>query len=530
MDQVPRRLFDAFGSLSPARKALLAGMGGATVALALLLYSWSSQTAYVPLYAGLDDADSGQIVSTLRAQGVPFELESAGSTILVPEGDVDELRMSFAAQGLPEGGNIGFELFDGNAFTATDFVQRLNFQRGLQGELARTIETFPAVEHARVHIVIPERSLFVVDERPATAAVVLAVRAGRTLAADQVAGIAHLVSGAVEGLEKSNITIVSDAGTVLYDGSLAEETGVGVSATQLEMQRTFEQTLEHDVQQLLDRSLGSGRSAVQVRATLNFDRLETETESFAPGTTQGDGLPRSTTAVQETYQTTGDASTGAVPGAIANVPGADGSLAPLPEGVTTNYNRTETTQNFEVDRTVTRTTQAPGSVERVSVSLLLDESVPPEQATSLQEAVAAAVGIDAERGDQIVVSRLPFDRTLTDAATEAFASEASQNQLLGYARMALPVIALIVGFIFFRLLVRSVSRRAVYAAEDGMASGGTTALGGASTQALRAVAHQPSLPAPEQERRSEVESQVQAMAKNNPDSVVEVVQAWLRED
>ncbi|MEZ4502241.1 MAG: flagellar basal-body MS-ring/collar protein FliF [Dehalococcoidia bacterium] len=531
MDQLPRRFFEAIGSLSPARKAVLAGMGGATVALGILLYSWSSQTAYVPLYAGLDDADSGQIVSSLRAQGVPFELESAGSTILVPESQVDELRMGFAAQGLPEGGNIGFELFDGNAFTATDFVQRLNFQRGLQGELARTIETFPSVEHARVHIVIPERSLFVADERPATASVVLAVRPGRTLAADQVAGIAHLVSGAVEGLEKSNITIVSDTGSVLYDGTLAEETGIGVSATQLDMQRTFEQTLEHDVQQLLDRSLGTGRSAVQVRATLNFDRLETETESFAPGATatESPGLPRSTTSVQETYQTTGDASTGAVPGAVANVPGADGNLAPLPEGVTTNYNRTETTSNFEVDRTVTRTTQAPGGVERLSVSLLLDESVPPEQATSLQDAVAAAVGIDSERGDQIVVSRLPFDRTVADAAAEAFASDASQNQLLSYARMALPVVALIVGFIFFRLLVRSVSRRGTYTSAD--MSGGAMALGGGPVaQALGAVAAKPSLPSPEPERRSEVESQVQAMAKNNPDSVAEVVQAWLRED
>lgn len=525
MDQFPRRLVQVFNSISPARKVLLAATGGAAVALAVLLYSWSSQTAYMPLYAGLDSSDSGMIVGELRSRGVPFELESGGATILVPQSEADELRMTFAAQGLPEGGNIGFELFDGNAFTATDFVQRLNFQRGLQGELARTIETFPSVEHARIHIVIPERSLFQTDDRPATASVVLQVRPGRTLAADQVAGIAHLVSGAVEGLDKSQITIVSDSGSVLYDGAEAGGSGVGVSATQLEMQRTFEQALEHDVQQLLDRSLGTGRSAVQVRATLNFDQLETETESFRPGTTEGDGLPRSTVAVQEDYQTSGDASTGAVPGAVANVPGADGNLGTLPDGVTTNYSRTETTSNYEVDRTVTRTQQAPGGVDRLSVSLLLDESVPLEQATALQDIVAAAVGIEADRGDQIVVSRLPFDRSAVEAATEAFAADASQDQLMNYVRMGLPVLALIVGFVFFKLLMRSVSKRALYAAE-----GAAPALGlGGAELALRA-ATQPALAPPEPERRSQVEEQIQSMAKSNPDSVAEVVQAWLRED
>ena len=197
---------------------MLVVTGGGLVALALLLYSWSSSTNFVTLYSGLDASDSGRMVDQLRSRGVPFSIEAGGTTITVPQSDVDELRLDFAAQGLPAGGHLGFELFDGNGFTLTDFAQRLNFQRGLQGELARTIETFTAVERARVHIVLPERSLFVADQRPATASVVLQMRPGRALQSGDVAGVAHMVSGAVEGLDKENIVIVDTSGGVLFDG------------------------------------------------------------------------------------------------------------------------------------------------------------------------------------------------------------------------------------------------------------------------------------------------------------------------
>src|SRR5690606_29969241 len=155
--------------LTPVRKGMLTASAVGLVALMVWLYMWSTSVGYVTLYSGLDEADSGRIVEQLRASGTPFEPAAGGTSVSVPEDQVDELRIEFAAQGLPEGGHVGFEVFEGNAFTATDFVQRLNFQRGLQGELARTIESFPAVDRARVHIVMPERSLFLDDQQPSTA-------------------------------------------------------------------------------------------------------------------------------------------------------------------------------------------------------------------------------------------------------------------------------------------------------------------------------------------------------------------------
>jgi flagellar M-ring protein FliF len=531
--QILTRLTDTWNTLSPVRKGLLTASGIGVVVLAVLVHSWSSSTTYVTLYSGLDASDSGRIVEELRARGISYELDRSGATVRVPQRQVDELRIDFAAQGLPEGGHVGFEVFGTSSFTATDFMQRLNFQRGLQGELARTIESFPAVERARVHIVVPERSLFVDDQAPATASVVLSMRPGRRLSGDEVNGVAHLVSGAVEGLEKRHITILDAGGTMLYDGASSDsDTGFGVTSTQLGLQRDFERQLEANVQSMLDRTLGASKSAVSVRATLNFDRIETERETYS---TPGDnGIPRSNTSVTESYTSAGPADGGAVPGALPNVPGADQNLPGTAVGAggdtDTNYTRSESTTNFEVDRTLTREIAATGGVQRLSVSLLLDETIPPAQAEALKESVAAAVGLEADRGDQIVVTQLAFDRTALDQAVAAFEAEAASEQLLGYARLGLPLLLLIVAFIFVRLLIRSLTRHAVQVTDVythpqfAPVGAGAPAMLGEATAALRA------LPSPEESRRTALEDSVSSMATSSPDTVAEVVQSWLRED
>ncbi len=528
-----RQLTTVFGDLSTARKGVLAVLGGGAVAVAVLLYSWSSQTAFVTLYSGLDATDATKITDDLTTQGIAYELAGGGSTIRVPEAQLDRLRMAFAAQGLPSGGNVGLELFDGNAFSATDFMQRVNYQRGLQGELSRTIETFTAVEHARIHVVMPERSLFVADERPATASVILQLRPGRTLTQDQVGGIAHLVSGAVEGLEKQHITVVDIGGNVLFDGSAMAGAGsAGSSSTNLQQQQKFERDLEHDVQSLLDRAIGVGRSAVKVSASLNFDEQETETESYVPGQT-GQGTPRSNTTVTEKYTTNGSASTGAVPGAVANIPGANTSLSAAgSDNAATSYERSENTSNFEMGKTVQRVKQAPGRLNRMSVSLLLDESIAEAQAADLQSAVSAAVGLNAERGDVIAVGRLAFDKAALEQAQSAFAAESSLDTYLGYGRLALPVVALVIGFVFFRMLLGALARAVPAGAAIGTVGGGASALGLAMPGAMPELpgrANMAALPPPE-ETRSEVEKHVQTLAQGRPEAVAEVVQAWLREE
>lgn len=532
MDEFPGRLADSWNGMSSIRRGMLTATGIGLVALLYLLYTWSQTTSYVPLYSGLDTADSGRIVDQLRSRGVLFEIDRSGSSIRVPESDVEELRLDFAAQGLPEGSGVGFELFDGNGFTLTDFAQRLNFQRGLQGELQRTIESFPAVERARVHIVMPERSLFVREQLPATASIVLGFAPGRSLAANEVQGVAHLVAGSVEGLEKSGITIINSSGAILFDGSELESDGTfGISSTQFALQRAFEQAIERDVQQDLDRALGPSKSVVSVRATLNFDRTETETETFLPA--DGDQLARSRTTTSETFTSSGTQPTSIIPGAVANVPGANANL-PQPDTATTesssDYGRTESTENFELSSTRTLFFDAPGDVLRLSVSLLLDESITVEQASALADSVSAAVGLDTDRGDTIVVNRLPFDTSAIDEALVAFETEASNAQLFSYIRIGLPVAVLLVAFIFFRLLMRSVSRRSYMVTDlpGGMQAALATA--GGSPQMVAQATARVLPPPPPEEIKSDMELQVEKLAITHPETVTEVVQAWLRED
>lgn len=532
------RLLGIWSGLSPARQGMLAASALGLAAVLFFVYSWSGRTEMATLYSGLDPADSGRIVEQLRAQGVPYAVDAGGGAVRVAAARVDEVRVNFAAQGLPRGGSVGFEIFQGSQFTATDFVQRLNFQRGLQGELARTIASFPAVERARVHLVLPEKSLFAKDQQPATASVVVALRPGRRLQQDEVTGIAHLVSGAVQGLSKERITILDQSGAMIFDGGALKEGGFGAAASQIGLQQQYEQSLAAGAQGMLDRALGPAKASVSVRASMNFDRGEVEKETFA---SPEKGTPRSSSTVTELYTTATAADGGGqIPGALANVPGANGNLpalaTPAPgAGGGANYQRQEQTSNFEVDRTRTKSVVAPGKVQRLTVSLILDESVSQEQVDALKANVAAAVGLDEKRGDSIAVSRVKFDRSSIEEARAAFKSDAAEQRLVGYARLALPVVVLLLGFVFFRTLMKSIGRRAAargFSAYDAGSPMLPAGMGGAAMQLAQAQAAMRALPSPAGPDigKSDLELSVERLASSNPNSVIEVVQSWLRED
>jgi flagellar M-ring protein FliF len=536
-----RRLTDTWRELTPIRKGLLTGSAVLLLAVVFGAYSWSSQTTYVTLYSGLDASDSGAIVEELRAANTPYQLEVNGSTILVPQAQVNDLRVQFASKGMPAASHTGFEVFSGNSFTATDFVQRLNFQRGLQGELERTLEAFPAVQKARVHVVLPQKSLFKNDQQPATASVVLAMRPGRALQENEVTGMAHLVAGAVEGLDRKHITILNTAGKMIFDGGTQTGNGFGTASTQIGVQAEFERAIAASVQSMLDRTLGPSKAAVNISAALNFDQIETQTEKY---TQPEKGSARSSKTVKEAYTTGTPTGAGEIPGAVANVPGANANLPggtqpAVAGGAGTNYERTETTSNFELDKTLTKQVAAAGGVKRLSVSLLLDESIAEDKAKALEASVAAAAGIDTKRGDSIVVTRVPFDRSAIDEANKAFAAEASRDMIFSYVRIALPVLALVAVFVLTRILMRSLGRRGsgnpAYASQmpEGFPGGlalpmGTAgmALPDVAANAIRALPPPPL----EEVKRSDLEISVSRMAQTHPETVAEVVQSWLRED
>ena len=516
-------LADVWNRLPPGQKIVLLGLGGGAVALFMLFTSWSRSPEFVPLYSGLDPADAGAIVDQLQSQGIPHEVGNGGTTVRVPSSQVASARVELAALGLPRGGSAGFEIFDSQSFGVTDFVQRINLRRSLEGELTRTINQLDPVAGSRVHIAIPESRLFSQDEAETSASVVLDLRPGRSLSAQQVQGVAHLVAQGVEGLSADNVTILNSNGDIIFDGS--EDLGVG-GGTQLQMTQAFESQLEGDLERFLRRVLGPNKSAVEVSAVLDFTRLETSTESFTPI----EGGSRSTQTVAETFVGTGAAEALNVPGAAANIAGA---ATPDAEGEageqSSNYSRTESTVNNELDRTVLTRTTLPGTVTSLSISLLLDESVPEEQAADLQAAVAAAAGMVESRGDTITMARVPFDTTELEEAQLAIEAEVAANQQMNMIRMAIPVLAVILagGFFFFFIRKLGGSRPAADGLSLAIGPGGVPTLGpGETVEQLQARM----ISEAEMRQRDVREQELTQLVQSQPKAVAEVVRAWTRED
>lgn len=537
--RLPQDALALWERLPRTQKLVLAFIGALAVGLFAYNFASSQSKPMATLYSSLEAEDAGAITAELDSLGISHELSAGGTAIQVPADKVDEARIELAQLGLPQGGAVGFEIFDRTNFGITDFAQRVNFQRGLEGELARTIRQMAAVDGARVHIVLPERQVFADAQQPTTASVVLDLKPGRSLEEGQIRGIAHLVSHSIEGLSDENLTIIDTSGTMLFDGSDASLASGAMSGTQMQMQRAFEQGLQNDVLRMLQQALGPNKAAVQIRAQINFDQVEESSETFAPAT-DGSGIPRSSSEVSETFQGT-SAAAGGVPGVAANVPGAAVATGAGGTG-DSQYDRTETTTNFELNRTTQTTVRAPGNIEKLSVAVLIDESIAPEQVTALTESISAAVGLDAARGDQLVVTRLPFDTTAIEEAQQTIDTAGSSDAMFMYLRLATPVLAIILALFFFWFLRRSLNRGRqgwVYDPSIQVLAPAALSGGGATEAALaqmmapqqdRPVAYiEP--PAPEEvKRREAVNQRVSALARTQPEAVAEVLQSWLKEE
>lgn len=508
-------LLERWNQLPRSRQIALGGIAAATLVVLYLVFTASSQPNLVVAYTGLQPEDSAAVADQLESDGVPYKLGGGGSTISVPANKVAEVRIQLAAAGLPRGSaSTGLEIFDKTNFGATDFVQQVNYRRGLEGELARSINTLDGVKGSRVHIVIPEEAIFSEDQKNATASVLLDLAPGSQLNQDQVRGITNLVANSVEGLQRSGITIIDETGHVLFDGSTLDSVfSTGASASQMDLQRTYETQLQRDVEQTLAKVVGVGRSAVTVRAALNFDNVTSVADEYDPDSV----IPRSSTNVTETYN--GDSSSiGNVPGTGTN--GGTDTGAGTATGGNNSYTRTETTTNNEVSKTTTSTIKAPGSVERLSVSVVLDESVTPAQESNLTSAVAAAVGLDQTRGDTLSVTRLPFDASVQEDLLPVAAD--GIGTYLSYLKLLLPLLAVVLAFILVMLLLRALGKRQLALPSPAMA---LALPGGYGAQ----ISGQPPLPALEAPVDQQ-EERVMKLAESNPRAVADVVQTWMREE
>lgn len=367
--------------LPPARLALLGGVVVGVIALLLGVARWASAPDYALLFGNLSAADAGGVVEQLDAEGVAYDLRDGGASIYVPRDDVYGLRLRLASEGLVSDGISGYELFDAGTLGMTDFMQRLNVKRALEGELARTIGSIQQVQSARVHLVLPERSPFRDQQQTASASVVLAVRG--SLGPDQVSGVAALVAGAVEGMTPGEVTVIDEAGRVLTGPGDAE---AGLTSGQLRIRQEVEDHLAGAGQTMLDQMLGPGRAVVRVAADIDLARTQTETQAVDP---------ESQTLVSEEKQEEMGQGTGA----------------------------TSSVRNYDFTRETRRSEQEAGAVRKLTISVLLDEAAPPAadaadaeptpftaaQLRQIESLVKNAVGFDEARGDQFAVQQIRFN-------------------------------------------------------------------------------------------------------------------------
>ncbi|MFC1717968.1 flagellar basal-body MS-ring/collar protein FliF [Candidatus Poribacteria bacterium] len=445
--------YHRWGNLPAARKLTIGLIAAAVIAGIVGIAMWSSKPDYSVLFSDLSPDDMQAVEGELRSAGIPFQQSANGSSIMVPSSDVYKMRLRLANKGIPEAGNIGFEGFDKTDFGMTDFVQQLKYQRALQVELGRTIAQIRQVGAARVHIVLPRKTVFTERDEPAKASVFLTLRPGSRLGMGQVDGIVHLVAGAVEGLQKEDVTVLDTSGKMLS----APGREAVVDSSQLKYQRDVESELASRLQGMLDPVLGHNKAVVQVAAEIDFTSIETTSEVYSPD----DIAPRTETSTDYTTKGAGISSTASgTPGVTSGItPGA----AP-PAGGWPEYNRSDTTTEYEVSKTVKHSIDRPGKVTKLSVAVVVDNKMvnetptpwTPQELKEVEDLVGTAVGIDVSR-DDIKVTNIPFDTSIYDEMADAekmLKRDRLQNMIMKAG------IAVVV-FAFLIFILRSVLKRSL---------------------------------------------------------------------
>jgi flagellar M-ring protein FliF len=441
------------------------------VAVVVGLWLWSRAPDYKVLYSNLSDQDGGSIITALQAANIPYKFSDGGGAILVPSDQVHEMRLRLASQGLPKSGSVGFELMDNEKFGISQFAEQVNYQRALEGELERTIESVSSVKTARVHLAIPKPSVFVRDKEAPSAAVLVNLYPGRMLDEGQVNAITHMVASAVPEMPPRGVTIVDQDGNLLTQ----PPSGAGLDATQLK----YVQQIEHNTQQRVDAILaplfGAGNAHSQVSADVDFSQIEQTSENYGPNANPQQAAIRSQQTSTDTETSQGGAS--GVPGALSNQPPQPAS-APInapngASGVTTTpvSDRKDATTNYELDKTVRHVQQSMGNIKRLSVAVVVNylpvvdakghstmQPLTADKLAQVNQLVKDAMGFDAQRGDSVNVVNSAFETEVDPNANLPWWRTpdmiALAKQLATY--LGIGVVAL---FLYF-VMVRPALRRA----------------------------------------------------------------------
>lgn len=440
-----RRLWD---QLTWVQRGAIIGISVLTLGAVYFLFMWANAPSYAVLFSGLSSSDAGAITAQLDSAKVPYQLTNGGTTIMVPQAQVDSERIKLANAGLPASGVVGFSIFDKTSpFQSDSFTEQINYTRALEGELTQTISQVQGVQYARVNIVLPQQDLFSSDQAQPTASVLLKMGVGGSLSSDQIAGIQHLVSSAVQGLKPDAVTIVDGNGTILSGNSSANDaTTMGLTAMQAETR--YESNLEAQLAAMLDTVVGPGKAVVRVNAAMDWSQSEATGTVYAP---QSPTSPLSSSKTQVSLSQGPSSAVGGVAGVASNVPTYGGTV----KGTTT-YTQTERIADLTYANTMTTThiLAAPGTLQRLSVAVMLDGISNAAEVASIRQAIGAAVGLNPARGDQLSITSVPFDQTFAKQAAAAAAAQQQRDLILSIARWAaLIIVPLVLLFLLRRLLV-----------------------------------------------------------------------------
>ena len=498
------------------KKVSLLVLTGVALASLIFLFSWSQKPNYQILYTNVSEGDSGLMIQKLKELKVPYKVEGGG--ILVPSEKVYELRLQLAAQGLPQGGGIGFEIFDKTNFGTSDFVQKLNYRRALQGELSRTIQSLSEIENCRVHLAVPEKNIFMEKESRPSASVMVKLKPGRNLSPNQVQGVVHLISSSVEGLSPQDVTVIDHRGGMLTRS--AQEGAGQLSNDQLELQRSYEKEIENRVVNILEPIAGKEKVKAKASATLDFTRTEKTEEKFDPN-------GQVVRSEQKNQEKSVSGLTGGVPGTTSNLPN---KKTPLVTSSAGNTQKLSEVTNYEVSKVVSRVTGPSQELKRISVAVVVDGTYSAAQGSKAkkytarteeemkyyEDLVKKAVGFSLDRGDEVRVVNMPFD-----AGPQEEFPETKRDYwpiLLSTARYVGPLLAFLLIFLF---ILKPLTRELL---SSPMGSSKIPSL--ALPQTVADIEKRIDSP---QRKAITMEEDVRVWAKKNPDQAAHLIKGWAEE-
>lgn len=415
-----------FNQLNLQQKMGIAVATAALLAIIAGMWMWGQTPDYRVLYSNLSDRDGGAIIESLQQLNIPYKFAEGGGALMVPSNQVHEARLKLASQGLPKGGNVGFELMENQKFGITQFAEQVNYQRALEGELARSVQTIGAVAAARVHLAIPKPSVFVKEQQKPSASVVLSLQGGRLLDSSQVSAIVHLISSSVPELSAKSVTVVDQNGTLL-SANQDEINNEGLDANQIKYLHQIEQSYIERIDALLAPMFGANNVRARVSADIDFSRTEQTSEVYKPN----QNPPAQTIRSQQSSESSnGAGQTGGIPGALSNQPPAPATApivatTPSPAntgGAAPNNTQKESTVNFEVDRTISHTVLPVGTIKRLSVAVVVNgnrvvtdakgktsaKPLSDAEKQQIDNLVRDAIGFDQKRGDSLNVQVAAF--------------------------------------------------------------------------------------------------------------------------